>query len=137
MFAISGDRNRGPRASKGKGKGTIGNGSLSGAENPPESNSLASTAKIGTSAAGVNLASYNSADFSTEYENAKFFIIKSFSEDNIHRSVKYGVWASTPHGNRKLDAAYQEAKEKGNCPVFLLFSVGDLRLYMHIKLCFF
>ncbi|KMT17654.1 hypothetical protein BVRB_2g036020 [Beta vulgaris subsp. vulgaris] len=124
MFAISGDRNRGPRASKGKGKGTIGNGSLSGAENPPESNSLASTAKIGTSAAGVNLASYNSADFSTEYENAKFFIIKSFSEDNIHRSVKYGVWASTPHGNRKLDAAYQEAKEKGNCPVFLLFSVN-------------
>lgn len=124
MFAISGDRNRGPRASKGKGKGATGNGLLPGAESAPENNSLSSVAKISASSSNVNLASYNSADFLTEYENAKFFIIKSFSEDNIHRSIKYGVWASTPHGNRKLDAAYQEAKEKSNCPVFLLFSVN-------------
>ncbi|XP_021715853.1 YTH domain-containing family protein 2-like [Chenopodium quinoa] len=124
MFAISGDRNRGPRASKGKGKGTVGNGSLPGADAASENNSLTGIAKSGASASGVNLASYNSADFPTEYENAKFFIIKSFSEDNIHRSIKYGVWASTPHGNRKLDAAYQEAKEKSNCPIFLLFSVN-------------
>lgn len=35
------------------------------------------------------------------------------------------VWASTPNGNRKLDAAYREAKEKqAACPVFLLFSVN-------------
>ncbi|KAL2896544.1 YTH domain-containing family protein 2 [Bienertia sinuspersici] len=124
MFVISGDRNRGPRASKGKGKGNTGNGSLPGTESVSENKSLASTTKSGASASGVNLGSYNSVDFPTEYENAKFFIIKSFSEDNIHRSIKYGVWASTPHGNRKLDGAYLEAKEKGNCPVFLLFSVN-------------
>ncbi|XP_057517041.1 YTH domain-containing protein ECT1-like isoform X1 [Amaranthus tricolor] len=124
LFAISSDRNRGPRALKGKGKGTAGNGSLPGTENATENDSLADSAKNGASASGGSLASYNSADFPIEYENAKFFIIKSFSEDNIHRSIKYGIWASTPHGNRKLDAAYQEAKEKGDCPVFLLFSVN-------------
>ncbi|CAO2816447.1 unnamed protein product [Amaranthus hypochondriacus] len=118
LFASSGDRNRGPRASKGKGKGATGNDLLPGTQNATENNLMTS------SACGVNFASLNSEEFPTAYENAKFFIIKSFSEDNIHRSIKYGVWASTPHGNRKLDAAYQEAKEKGNCPVFLLFSVN-------------
>lgn len=35
------------------------------------------------------------------------------------------VWASTFNGNKKLDAAYHESKEKpGDCPVFLLFSVN-------------
>ncbi|XP_020265974.1 uncharacterized protein LOC109841419 isoform X2 [Asparagus officinalis] len=68
---------------------------------------------------------YNSPDFSTDYTDAKFFIIKSYSEDNVHKSIKYGVWASTANGNRKLDSAYHEAKEKGHsCPVFLFFSVN-------------
>ncbi|XP_042430000.1 YTH domain-containing protein ECT4-like isoform X2 [Zingiber officinale] len=68
---------------------------------------------------------YNKLDFSVMYSDAKFFIIKSYSEDDIHKSVKYNVWSSTPHGNKKLDGAYQESKEKINeCPVFLLFSVN-------------
>ncbi|XP_023739605.1 uncharacterized protein LOC111887664 [Lactuca sativa] len=62
-------------------------------------------------------------DFVTSYEKAKFFVIKSFSEDNVHRSIKYGVWASTPLGNRKLDAAFKEAKEYAS-RVFLFFSVN-------------
>ncbi|KAL4590101.1 hypothetical protein LXL04_003020 [Taraxacum kok-saghyz] len=97
MSIINGDRNRGPRASKPKGEQqTEGKTDL-----------------------------YNRPDFVTNYENAKFFVIKSFSEDNVHKSIKYGVWASTPLGNRKLDAAYQEAKEsESSCPVFLFFSVN-------------
>jgi len=68
---------------------------------------------------------YNQADFAETYSDAKFFIIKSYSEDDVHKSVKYNVWASTPNGNKKLDAAYQEAKEKSSeTPVFLLFSVN-------------
>ncbi|KAJ6844027.1 YTH domain-containing family protein 2-like [Iris pallida] len=68
---------------------------------------------------------YNQADFSVKYEDAKFFIIKSYSEDDIHKSVKYNVWASTPNGNKKLDAGFKEAQEKaGGCPVFLFFSVN-------------
>ncbi|KAJ6732055.1 YTH YT521-B HOMOLOGY DOMAIN-CONTAINING [Salix purpurea] len=52
-------------------------------------------------------------------------ILLALGEDNVHKSIKYSIWASTPHGNKKIDAAYREAKEKeGNCPVFLLFSVN-------------
>ncbi|KAA1170318.1 YTH domain-containing protein, partial [Marinobacter salinexigens] len=62
---------------------------------------------------------YNLADFPEKYTDAKFFIIKSYSEDDIHKSIKYNVWASTPNGNNKLDAGYQEAQEKADgCPVF-------------------
>ncbi|XP_014620993.1 YTH domain-containing protein ECT1 isoform X1 [Glycine max] len=68
---------------------------------------------------------YNGKDFPENYSDAKFFVIKSYSEDDIHKSIKYKVWASTFNGNKKLDAAYHESKEKpGDCPVFLLFSVN-------------
>eukprot|EP00270_Netrium_digitus_P015999 TRINITY_DN5668_c0_g1_i5.p1 TRINITY_DN5668_c0_g1~~TRINITY_DN5668_c0_g1_i5.p1 ORF type:complete len:314 (-),score=104.15 TRINITY_DN5668_c0_g1_i5:185-1126(-) len=62
---------------------------------------------------------------------AKFFVIKSYSEDDVHKSIKYNVWASTPNGNRRLDAAYHDAQAKGassasgaGCPMFLFFSVN-------------
>eukprot|EP01018_Ginkgo_biloba_P024330 Gb_17619 [translate_table: standard] len=68
---------------------------------------------------------YNRPEFVTKYSDAKFFIIKSYSEDDIHKSIKYSVWASTPNGNKKLDAAYKESQEKsGGCPIFLFFSVN-------------
>ncbi|WCJ43663.1 evolutionarily conserved C-terminal region 2 [Euphorbia peplus] len=70
-------------------------------------------------------AHYNMEDFPEDYSDAKFFVIKSYSEDDVHKSIKYGVWASTPNGNKKLDAAYSFAKESSaGCPVFLLFSVN-------------
>ncbi|KAE9599632.1 hypothetical protein Lal_00045787 [Lupinus albus] len=73
----------------------------------------------------ANKEQYNGEQFSENFSDAKFFVIKSYSEDDIHKSIKYSVWASTPNGNKKLDAAYQEAKEKpGGCPIFLLFSVN-------------
>ncbi|XP_050374209.1 YTH domain-containing protein ECT1 isoform X2 [Argentina anserina] len=110
---ISNDRNRGPRASKLKEKSVSDQGSSSSAK------------KMDRSASGINLDSINRKDFVTDYEEAKFFIIKSFSEDNVHKSIKYRVWASTPHGNKKLDAAFHEAKKiKSSCPVFLFFSVN-------------
>uniref|UniRef100_A0A1D1ZFG8 YTH domain-containing family protein n=1 Tax=Anthurium amnicola TaxID=1678845 RepID=A0A1D1ZFG8_9ARAE len=68
---------------------------------------------------------YNKTDFPEKYPDAKFFVIKSYSEDDVHKSIKYNVWASTASGNKKLDAAYQESKEKtSGCPVFLFFSVN-------------
>ncbi|KAF3636448.1 YTH domain-containing family protein 2 [Capsicum annuum] len=68
---------------------------------------------------------YNHSDFPVTYVDTKFFIIKSYSEDDVHKSIKYNVWASTPNGNKKLDAAYQEAQQNsGGCPVFLFFSVN-------------
>ena len=105
---ILNEQNRGPRASKPKTQ-TV----------PDDNNKL-----IGPISKPHD-EPYNRLDFLTEYGEAKFFIIKSYSEDNVHKSIKYGVWASTPNGNRKLDAAYREAKEnRDRCPIFLLFSVS-------------
>ncbi|URE36878.1 YT521-B-like domain [Musa troglodytarum] len=74
---------------------------------------------------GVDRKSYNSPEFVTEYDDAKIFIIKSYSEANVHKSIKYGVWSSTSTGNKKLNSAYIEAREKGHsCPIFLFFSVN-------------
>ncbi|MFS7919797.1 putative YTH domain-containing protein [Helianthus anomalus] len=69
---------------------------------------------------------YNLDGFQTKYEEAKFFIIKSYSEDDVHKCVKYDVWSSTPNGNKKLDDAFLEAQGKSGskCPVFLFFSVN-------------
>ncbi|PUZ48827.1 hypothetical protein GQ55_7G276600 [Panicum hallii var. hallii] len=68
---------------------------------------------------------YNHPDFVTEYKDAKFFVIKSYTEDHVHKSIKYNVWASTASGNRKLNTAYREAKDKEEyCPIFLFFSVN-------------
>ncbi|KAJ0798539.1 putative YTH domain-containing protein [Helianthus annuus] len=63
---------------------------------------------------------YNKTEFPETYADAKFFIIKSYSEDDVHKSIKYNVWASTQNGNKKLDSAYREAQQKSEaCPIFL------------------
>ena len=65
---------------------------------------------------------YNPGDFTMSLSNARFFVIKSYAEDDIHRSIKYSIWTSTEHGNRRLDQAYRDQKGKGN--IYLLFSVN-------------
>jgi len=65
---------------------------------------------------------YNPKDFDLSPKGARFFVIKSFSEDDIHRSIKYSIWCSTEYGNKRLDAAYRERDGKG--PVYLYFSVN-------------
>ncbi|XP_072976849.1 uncharacterized protein [Typha angustifolia] len=72
---------------------------------------------------------YNMNDFPVDYPDAKFYVIKSYSEDDVHKSIKYNVWSSTSSGNRRLDIAYEDAKRKSvgkprNCPIFLFFSVN-------------
>ncbi|XP_039007030.1 YTH domain-containing protein ECT3-like isoform X2 [Hibiscus syriacus] len=105
------ERNRGPRAFKPKTHITT-------------KGYIVDSCKNGT-ANDITNGLYNRQNFATDYEGAKFFVIKSYSEDNVHKSIKYGVWASTPMGNKKLDTAYHEAKAKqGTWPVFLLFSVN-------------
>jgi len=71
---------------------------------------------------GTELNQYNPKEFDLSPKAARFYIIKSFAEDDIHRSIKYGIWCSTEYGNKRLDAAYREREGKG--PVFLFFSVN-------------
>ena len=65
---------------------------------------------------------YNPKEFDLNPKAIRFFIIKSYSEDDIHRSIKYGIWCSTDYGNKRLDAAFHERDGKG--AVYLLFSVN-------------
>ncbi|KAJ4773344.1 evolutionarily conserved C-terminal region 5 [Rhynchospora pubera] len=115
------EQNRGPRATRPKKQES--NSDEKGNNN--NNNNSSSKEKVVGILKGLNGETYNSPEFLTEYKDAKFYIIKSYSEDNVHKSIKYGVWASTVNGNKKLDAAYHEAKEKAEpCPVFLFFSVN-------------
>lgn len=67
---------------------------------------------------------YNPADLLCCPKNARFFVIKSYSEDDIHRSIKYEIWCSTEHGNRRLDEAFRQGETVAGGAVYLLFSVN-------------
>uniref|UniRef100_A0A1D1XI96 YTH domain-containing family protein n=1 Tax=Anthurium amnicola TaxID=1678845 RepID=A0A1D1XI96_9ARAE len=116
-----GELNRGPRSCRFKSQKGIGpNVTIA-----VKGQDLPSGGNIEDSSIVPDKDQYNKEDFPEKYSDAKFFVIKSYSEDDVHKSVKYNVWASTASGNKKLDAAYQESKEKaGGCPVFLFFSVN-------------
>ena len=57
---------------------------------------------------------------SRDYSNAKFFVIKSNSRENVVSSIKHSMWTCTHRGNRILNAAYRES---GHNAIFLFFSV--------------
>ncbi|XP_062209839.1 YTH domain-containing protein ECT2-like [Phragmites australis] len=72
---------------------------------------------------------YNRDDLRVDYTYAKFFVIKSIGEADVHKSIKYGVWSSSSSGNSKLDSAFRDAdrisrRNSTKCPVFLFFSVN-------------
>ncbi|XP_010544088.1 PREDICTED: YTH domain-containing family protein 2-like isoform X2 [Tarenaya hassleriana] len=101
-------------------------------KNPPSESSVKKDSLVGLT---IRRDMFNLPDFQTEYEDAKFYVIKSYSEDDIHKSIKYSVWSSTPNGNKKLDAAFRDAEEK-SCednkkrPIFLFFSVNASRQFV-------
>jgi len=43
--------------------------------------------------------------------NSRFFIIKSYTEEDLHKAVKYAIWSSTVRGNQVLDGAFKEVKQ--------------------------
>ncbi|CEH18888.1 Uncharacterized high-glucose-regulated protein [Ceraceosorus bombacis] len=45
-----------------------------------------------------------------------------FAEDDVQRSLKYEIWASTEKGNARLDKAWRESAHLG--PLYLFFSVN-------------
>ncbi|BGP22954.1 high-glucose-regulated protein 8 [Rhodotorula toruloides] len=65
---------------------------------------------------------YNPPVFDLHPNNARFFVIKSYTEEDVHKSLKYEIWASTDLGNKRLDRAFRESADKG--PIYLFFSVN-------------
>ena len=63
--------------------------------------------------------------------NSKFFVIKSFSEEDVHKSMKYGVWSSSKNGNLTLNNAFNITKEK-NGNVYLFFSCNGSGRYVGV-----
>ena len=64
-------------------------------------------------------------------QNSKFFIIKSFSEEDVHKSIKYNVWSSSKNGNLTLSNAFNITKDK-NGEVYLFFSCNGSGRYCGI-----
>jgi len=120
-ISLLNEQNQGPRTANAKSVLISGGNAAGSLEPDGNGNSNSVTSLIRTD-------QYNLPDFSTKYEHAFFSVIKSYSEDDIHKSIKYNVWASTPNGNKRLDNVYQDAQERmvekgSKCPVFLFFSV--------------
>ncbi|XP_074587239.1 uncharacterized protein LOC141843109 isoform X2 [Curcuma longa] len=119
---VLGEQNKGPRKNRARDLSTS-NG-LEPAELAQKSDNVAQGRCI-----IISPDNYNKDDFPIEYSDAEFFVIKSYSEDDVHKSIKYNVWSSTHNGNRKLDSAYADAQNRSvgkpsKCPVFLFFSVN-------------
>lgn len=53
---------------------------------------------------------------------SRFFVIKSFSAENIAASFRHGIWSSTGLGNARLNKAYEEAGDGDS--IILFFSVN-------------
>jgi hypothetical protein len=64
-------------------------------------------------------------------QNCKFFVIKSFSEEDVHKSIKYNVWSSSKNGNLTLSNAFNITKEK-NGNVYLFYSCNGSGRYCGI-----
>ncbi|KAJ3733970.1 YTH-domain-containing protein [Lentinula guzmanii] len=65
---------------------------------------------------------YNPPTFDIRPNFARFFVIKSYTEDDVHKSLKYEIWSSTDPGNKRLDKAFKECNGRG--PIYLFFSVN-------------
>lgn len=66
-------------------------------------------------------------DFFMEESYSRFFIIKSYTEEDVHKAIKYKIWSSTENGNRILDEAYQEVQALRSqlaSDIYLFFSVN-------------
>lgn len=85
--------------------------------------SIGTAASSESSNSQMNPSNYNPETFDLELKDARYFIIKSYSGDDIHKSIKYSIWCSTNHGNKRLDEAFKQQQAK-NAPIYLFFSVN-------------
>lgn len=74
----------------------------------------------------MNLENINPDKFDEKFYDVnkdQYFIIKSYSYDDVINSIKHKIWCSTENGNIRLNSAYRKSLES-NGKVFLLFSVN-------------
>lgn len=71
----------------------------------------------------IQLKGYNPTVFETNPPRARYFVIKSYTEDDVARSLKFEIWSSTTFGNKRLDRAFKESGR--DMPIYLFFSVNS------------
>jgi len=79
----------------------------------------------------IDINTKNASIYEKIDSNSKFFVIKSFSEEDVHKSIKYGVWSSSKNGNLTLTNAFNMTKEK-NGNVYLFFSCNGSGRYVGV-----
>ena len=63
------------------------------------------------------------------FQNSKYFVLVSLCEDDIHKSLKYGIWTSTAENNQILNQYYIS---QNNLPVYLFFSVMGSGMFVGV-----
>ena len=63
------------------------------------------------------------------FYKARYFVIKSYTEEDVHKSLKHEIWSSTDPGNKRLDKAFKENAGRG--PIYLFFSVNARCVHTH------
>ena len=54
------------------------------------------------------------------------FVLKSFSEANVHKSLKFGIWSTTALHSALLDQVYRASSLTADRPVLLFFRYSQL-----------
>lgn len=57
-------------------------------------------------------------------EGTRFFVIKSYSAEDVEASLMHGLWTLTDLGNKRLNKAFKEVRAMGSGKVFLFFLVN-------------
>ncbi len=121
----SGSGGSGSQSGSSKGMGSVSRRTIQNQHSPGTpggGDSKGSKPSTQSELVGKLRAEKNPTELTMNINNARFFVIKSYAEDDIHRSIKYSIWTSTEHGNRRLDQAYRELKGKGG--IYLFYSVN-------------
>lgn len=65
---------------------------------------------------------FNNDNFDPEtIKKAEFYIIRSTNDDDLHKAIKYGIWASSYRNNQSLHHAFVERRRE-NVPIYLFFT---------------
>ena len=64
-------------------------------------------------------------------DKSKYFVIKSFNEEDVHKAIKYSLWSSTNLGNQTLNEAFKQTKKEGG-EVYLFFSCNGSGRYIGV-----
>lgn len=79
----------------------------------------------------IDINTTNAGVVDTLTNASQFFVIKSFSAEDIHKAIKYGLWSSSKTGNLTLSSAFNLCKEKGGF-VYLFFSPNGSGKYVGV-----